>query len=96
VVVEDEVVGHKRYANLARPLDMPIILEILCLENKQPTKLIVTLLDKVPKSGALRSNKCSEGNLLILNGSKGVLGIRIVRREWLRGRTRSDLTRLRG
>ena len=43
-------------------------------------KLIVALLDKVPKSGALRNNKCSEGNLLLLNGSKGVLDIRIVRR----------------
>jgi len=59
-------------------------------------KVIEALLDKVPKSGALRSNKCSKGNLLPLNGSKGVLEVSIVRRGWLRGRTRSDLIRMRG
>ena len=42
-------------------------------------KLIVALLDKVPKNGILRSNKCSKGNLLLLNGPKGVLDIKIVR-----------------
>jgi len=31
----------------------PIALEMLALISKQPTKLIVVLLDKVPKSGAL-------------------------------------------
>jgi len=42
-------------------------------------KLIVALLDKVPKSGALKSNKLSEENLLLLNGPKGVLEVKIVR-----------------
>ena len=59
-------------------------------------KLIVALLDKVSKSGILRGNKCLKGNLLLLNGSKGVLEVGIVRRGWLRGRTRSCLTRIRG
>jgi len=68
----------------------------LSLGGKHPTKLIVALLDKVPKGGALRSNKCSKGNLLLLNGSKGVLEVGIVRRGWLRGRTKSCLTRMRG
>ena len=63
----------------------PIVLEILCLGSKQPTKLIMVLLGKVPKSDVLRSNKCSNGNLLLLNGSKSVLEVRIVRRGWLRG-----------
>jgi len=94
--VEDGVVGHRRYANFTRSLDMPYILEILGLGSKQPMNLIVALLDKVPKSGSLRSNQCSEGNLLLLNGPKGVLNNRIVRRGWLRGRTRSSLTRVRG
>ena len=31
----------------------PIVLEIFCLGGKQPMKLIVVPLDKVPKSGAL-------------------------------------------
>ena len=64
--------------------------------SNQPTKLIVALLDKVPKSGALRSNILSEGNLLILNRPKGVMEVRIVRWGWLRGITRSGLTRSRG
>ena len=71
-------------------------MKILCLGSKQPTKLIAALLDKVLKSSIFRSNKHSKGNLLLLNGSKGVLEARIVQRGWLRGRTRSDLTRLRG
>jgi len=54
------------------------------------------LLDKVLKSEGLISNKCSEGNLLLLNGSKGVLNVIIVKMRWLRGTTRSDLTRVRG
>ena len=66
------------------------------LGSKQPTKLIVALLDKVPKSGSLKRNKHSGGNLLLLNGPKGVLNIRIVTRGWLRGRTRYGLTRVRG
>jgi len=85
--------------------DMPIpldfwtchrISEILCLGSKQPTKLTVALLDKVPKSSVFRSNKCLEENLLLLNGSKGVLEVRIVRRDWLRRRTRSSLTKMSG
>ena len=56
----------------------------------------MVLLDKVPKSGAIRSNKTSKGNLLLLNGPKGVLEVRIVRWRWARGRTRPCLTRSRG
>ena len=59
-------------------LTCTIVLEILCLGSKQPTKLIVARLGKVPKSGALRSNKLSEGNLLLLNGPKGIVEVRIV------------------
>ena len=54
-------------------------MKILYLGSKQPTKLIVALLDKVLKSGALRSSILSEGNVLLLNGPKGVLEVRIVR-----------------
>ena len=70
-----------------------IVLKILCLGDKHPTKLIMALLDKVSKSGALKSNKCSKENLLLLNGSKGVLEVRIVRRGWLRRRFRYDFTK---
>jgi len=73
----------------------PIVLEILGLGSKQPMKLIVTLLDKVLKSGALRSSKLSKGNLLLLNGPKGVLEVKIARWRWLRGRARLCLTRSR-
>ena len=71
-------------------------MEILSLGSKHPTKFIGVLLDKVSKTSALRSNKCSKGNLLLLNGSKGALEVGIVKRGWLRGRTRSYLTRIRG
>jgi len=57
------------------------------LGGKHPTKLIVALLDKVPKSGVLRSNKSSEGKLLLLDASKGVLETGVVR---------SGRTRMRG
>jgi len=77
-------------------LTCTIVLEILCLGSKQPTKLIVALLDKVYKSGILRSNKSLEGSLFLLNRPKGVLDIRIVSRGLLRGRTRSWLTSIRG
>jgi len=90
------VVCHKRYVNPVRSLDIPIVVKILSLGSKRPTKLIVVLLDKVLKSGALRSNKCSKGNLLLLTGSKGVLEVVIVRKGWLRGRTRFCFTRMRG
>ena len=59
-------------------------------------KLIVALLDKFPKSDTFRSNKISEGNLLLMNGTKCVLEVKIVRWGWLRESTRSSLTRLRG
>ena len=74
----------------------PIVLEILSQESKHPMKFIVVLLDNVPKSGVLTSNKCSKENLLSLNGSKGVFEVGIARRRWLRGRTRSCLIRMRG
>ena len=68
----------------------------MSLGSKHSTKLIVALLGKVPKSSVLISNKCAKGNLLLLNGSKGVLEVSIVRRGWLRGRTRACWTRMRG
>ena len=73
------MVSHKRHANLPRSLDMHYSLGNIGSEKQATQKLIVALLDKVPKSNALRSNKLSEGNLLILNGPKGVLDIRLVR-----------------
>ena len=57
-----------------------MVLKILSLDSKHPTKLIVSLLDKVPKSGILRSNKCLKGHLVLLNGSKGIMAVSIVRR----------------
>ena len=71
-------------------------MKILCLGSNHPTKLSVALLDKVSKSDVLRSNKCSKENLLLLNGSKGVLEVGIVRRRWFRERIRSCFTRLSG
>jgi len=56
----------------------------------------MALLNKVAKNGAVRSYKCSNGNVLLLNGSKGILEVGIVRREWLRGTTRSYMTRITG
>ena len=93
---EDAVVGHKTYANPARSLDMAYHPGNTVSGSKHSTKLIVALLDKVSKSSILRGNKCSKGNLLLLNGSKDVLDVSIVKRGWLRGRTRSYLTRRRG
>jgi len=60
------------------------------------SKLIVALLNKVPKSSVFISNKSSEEHLLLLDGPKGVLEIGIVRRGWLRGITGFGLTRMRG
>jgi len=55
----------------------------------------MVLLDKVPKSGTFRSYKGTEGDLLLLNGPKSVLNIRIVRWGRSRGRTIVCLTRVR-
>ena len=54
------------------------------------------LLDKVTKSGVLKSNICSKGDLLFLNGPKGGLEVSIVSLGWSRERTRSGLTRIKG
>jgi len=93
---EDGVVGHKRYANLAKSLNKPIMLEVLSLGSKHPKELVMALLDKVMKSGILRSNICSKGYLLLLDGPKGGLEVGMVSRGWLGGRIRSGLTRIRG
>ena len=51
----------------------PTVLEILGLGSKHHMELIVVLLDKIAKSGVLRSNISSKGHLLPLNGPKGGL-----------------------
>ena len=51
----------------------------------------MVLLDKVMKSGVLRSNIGSNGYLLLLDGLKGGLEVGIVSGGWLGGRTWSDL-----
>jgi len=56
----------------------------------------MALLDKVMKSGILRSNICSNGHLLLLDRPKGGLEVSIVSGGWLGGRTRSSLTSKRG
>ena len=58
------------------------VLEVLVLRNNHPLELIMPLLDKITKSGMLRSNICPEGGLLLLNGPKcgsNVRGVRIGR-----------------
>jgi len=60
-----------------------MVLEILGLGSKQPTKLIVVLLNKVLKSIVLKSNKLLEENLLLFNGPQGVLEVRMVGWRWL-------------
>ena len=92
VVVEDAVVGHKRYANLAKFLDMPYSLGNIMF-GKQATH--------EAHRGALGQSleeQCfqKQQTLILLNGSTGALEVRIVRREWLRGRTRPNLTKVRG
>jgi len=47
-----------------------IVLEILGLDSKYPTELVVPFLDKVMKCGALRGKKSTKGHLLLLNGLK--------------------------
>ena len=47
------------------------------------------LLDKITKSGMLRSNICSEGGLLLLNGPKCGSNIRVVRIGLVRRGARS-------
>jgi len=74
------VVGDKRYANLARSLSKPYILEVLSLGSKHPSELVMKLLDKVTKSGILRSNIGSKGYLLLLDGPKGGLEVGILNR----------------
>ena len=56
----------------------------------------MALLHKITKSGVLRSNISSKGQLLLLNGPKGGLEVNIVSRWWLEGKARSCLTRMRG
>ena len=43
------------------------VLEVFILRSYHPSKFIMPLLDKITKSGMLRSNKCLEGGLLLLN-----------------------------
>ena len=50
-----------------------IVLKILGLGRKHPTELVVLFLDKVMKSGILRSNINSKGHLLLLDGPNGGL-----------------------
>jgi len=69
-----------------------IVLKILSLGSKHPTKLVMPLLDKITKSGALRGNISLKGHLLLLNGSKGGLNLCIVSGGTLGGITRFNLT----
>ena len=46
--------------------------------SKHPTELVVVLLDKVTKSGILRSNIRSKGYFLLLDGPKDGLEVGIV------------------
>ena len=72
-----------------------IVLEVLSLGSKHPTELVVALVNKVTKSGILRSNISLKEYLLLLHGPKGGLQVGIVSRVWLGGRARSGLTRMR-
>jgi len=85
---EDEVAGHKRYANPTRSLKKPYRPRNIELDRKNLTELVMALFNKVTKSGALRSNISSKGGLLFLNGPKGGLQVGIVSRGWLRGKAR--------
>jgi len=88
--VEEE--GHlewgwrRRRRRWMRLREMPIppsvktgtkVLKILILRNKHPSELIVPLLDKLPKSGMLRSNISPKGGLLFLNGPKCRFNVRV-------------------
>jgi len=94
--VEDGVVGHERYANPIWSLDRPYSPRNIVSGKQASYEAHRGLLDNVSKSSALRSNKCSKENLLLLNESEGVSEVNIVRRGWLRGGIRSNLTRIRG
>jgi len=66
------------------------VLEVLVLGSNHPSELITPLLDKITKSGMLKSNICPEGSLLFLNGPKCGSKVRVVRIGWLRRGTRSN------
>jgi len=53
------------------------VLKVLILRNNHPSELIVPLLDKLPKSGMLRSNISPKGGLLFLNGPKCRFNVRV-------------------
>ena len=76
---EGEVVDLKRYVNLSGLKTILIILKLLGLDSKYPTELIMPLLNKITKSGILRSNIGAKGYLLLLGGPKGGLEVSIVR-----------------
>ena len=67
---EDEVVGHKRYANLARSPNKPYSSGNIVFGYQASQVLAMALLDEVTKRGVLRSNISSNGHLLLLNGPK--------------------------
>ena len=70
-----------------------MILKVLGLSSKHPTELVIALLDKVTKSGILRSNISAKGYLLLLDEPKGGLEVDLVSGGWLGRRTRSSMTR---
>ena len=52
------------------------VLKVLILRSNHPSKLIMPLLDKLLKSGMLRSNISPKGRLLFLNGPKCGFNVR--------------------
>jgi len=66
------------------------VLKVLVLRSNHPSELIMPLLDKLPKSGMLRSNISLKGGLLFLNGPKCGFNVRVGSRGWLGRGTRSS------
>ena len=94
--MKDRVIGHKRYANPSRSLDMSYSPRNIVSGLQASHEAHRRALGQSPEKRCSQKQQCSEGNLLMLNGSKGVLEVSIVSRGWLRRRTRSGLTRMRG
>ena len=53
------------------------VLKVLSLRSNHPSELIIPLLDKLSKSGMLRSNISPKGGVLFLNGPKCRSNVRV-------------------
>jgi len=73
------VVGRRRYANLARSLDMPYSLGNIVFGKQVTHEAHHGALRQSPKERRSQKQQMVRGNLLILNEPKGVLEVRIVR-----------------